>query len=248
MRRHALLASSLLLAACQTETGPVGEAVATITQVPAQVLCVQIQVVGFRTTVRSFDVMPGQSSVESLQGLPAGSDTFSASAFAVACSASAGALASWQSDPVVAVIAAGAVTPLKLSLHPIGSASVGVDFVDAAVATAPVDAGTKLPDLAVRPPDLLPPPPDLTVPASCAGPQTCTASAPVCCATQAGSGPALTHCTTMSSCPPGSNQTIVCNTGADCAGYALTSCCRQAAGQPGVCSPPPPMGSTLVCN
>jgi hypothetical protein len=130
--KRLLIVASLLLSACATEdSGPVGDAIASITQVPSNVACVQIQVVGSRTETRNVDTVPGKSSVVPLNGLPAGADTFTAVAFAQACNAlGASSIASWQSDPVVAVIAGGATTPLKLALHPVGNGSVSIDFQD----------------------------------------------------------------------------------------------------------------------
>jgi hypothetical protein len=131
--KRALLLPTVLLAACVANEGPVGEAEATITQVPVGVACIQLQVVGSRTVTKNVDVMTGMNATVSLPGLPAGADTFSAVAFGAACGGIGGAVANWASDPVVAAVAAGGVTPVTLAMHAVGGASVGVDF--------PVDGG-----------------------------------------------------------------------------------------------------------
>jgi len=167
--KRSLLLSTMLLAACTADQGPVGEATATITQLPIGVACIQIQVVGSRTVTRNADVMPGVSSVVSLPNLPAGADTFSAAAFAVGCSAIAGATANWASDPVVATVAAGAVTPVTLAMHGIGGANVGVDFPGDG-GTLPTDGGVMPPVDLAGPTDLSSPPSDLTVLPDLSGP------------------------------------------------------------------------------
>jgi hypothetical protein len=125
---RALLLPAMLLAACVGDPEPAGEATATITQVPLGVGCIQIQVVGSRSVVKNVDVMTGMNSTVSLPGLPVGSDTFSAVAFGAGCSAISGAAPNWASDPVLATVAAGGVTPVTLAMHAVGGASVGVDF------------------------------------------------------------------------------------------------------------------------
>jgi len=108
----------------------VGQASAAITQVPAQVACIEVNVVGARTVDRRFDVVSGQSSVLALNGLPTGVDTFSGLAYPVACANVNGTTATWVSDPVAATLSAGTVTSVTLVLHKNGGASVGVDFQD----------------------------------------------------------------------------------------------------------------------
>jgi len=212
--KRALVLSSMLLAACSNDQGPVGEATATITQVPAGVACIQIQVVGTRTVIKNVDVMTGQSTVVSLPNLPAGPDTFSAVAFAVPCSVSNGAVANWASDPVVATVAAGGVTPVTLAMHAVGGANVGIDFPgDGGV--MPFDGGPS--DLSAPPADLSAPPADLSfaptdmtcVPLS-AG-QACMTTGTVCGTVPDGCGGLVncgvcsgaTHCCSTSCVPMG---------------------------------------------
>ena len=140
MRYPALLITIFSFAAC-TGTAPtedpslVGRAEAVINQVPSGVGCVQITA---GTRVTNTDTTAGQSVTVQLTRLPVGNVTFSALAFASSCAAvTSASTADWASAPVVANIAVGQVTPVRLLLEPSGSASVGVDF--------DVDGGTVSP-------------------------------------------------------------------------------------------------------
>ncbi|MGZ3441643.1 MAG: hypothetical protein ACXVDD_19115 [Polyangia bacterium] len=133
MRLLLALVISSSFAACKTDpsaSGPVGHAVARITQVPPAVGCVEIFVTGAgRTVVDTFDVTPGQSATLELGNLPVDQDAFSASAFTAPCSAIAGAQPSWSTvAPFYAPIASGSITSLTLTLEPTGGASIGIDF------------------------------------------------------------------------------------------------------------------------
>lgn len=144
-----VLLSSLLAAtltfACGSESGGsppenIGEARAAITQVPSDVLCVQIVAVATSQSVtRQFDVTPGESSVLDIKGLPLGTDTFQGSAFNAACSSVTGSTTpTWVGDDVVATLAAGVIAEVKLVLRHNGEANVSVDFQGA-------DAGVTCP-------------------------------------------------------------------------------------------------------
>jgi hypothetical protein len=143
--RAIVLASSFVLlplgVACSAaDSSPemTGEATAQITQVPAQVGCIQISVAGARTVQKRFDVMPGQSSVLSLSGLPVGGVSFTGSAYPTACaSVTSSTAATWISDPTPATLGAGTMTNVALVLHRDGGASVGVDFQDDDAGTPP---------------------------------------------------------------------------------------------------------------
>lgn len=137
MLRNVLISSlfaATLSFACSSETGStpegIGEARAAITQVPADVLCVQIVVVGpSQTATRRFDVTPGESSVLDIKGLPLGTDTFKGAAFNAACSLVTGSTTpTWIGDDVVATLAPGVIAEVKLVLRHNGEASVSVDF------------------------------------------------------------------------------------------------------------------------
>jgi len=110
-----------------------GEAMAAITEVPADVNCVTIDVTGSRSVQRRFDVTPGESSLFSLDGLPVGDVIFNGSAHPIACSSiTSASVATWISDPTPAtLIAGGPATAVTINLKRNGQATVGVDFDDA---------------------------------------------------------------------------------------------------------------------
>jgi len=147
MIRRAVLLSPLavtVIVACGSQAGSaaedIGEARAEITQVPADVLCVQISIVGqSSTSTRQFDVTPGQSSVLDMKGLPIGADTFKGAAFGSACSGVTGSsIPAWIGNDVQATLSPGVVTNVKLVLRHNGEANVSVDFQgDDAGATCP---------------------------------------------------------------------------------------------------------------
>src|SRR6202021_1572973 len=134
-----------IAAACSSSAeggdGDVAQASAAITQVPPQVACVEIVVVGSRPVDSKFSVASGQSSVVNLTTLPVGSVTFTAYAYASACSSvTTGASATWLSAPVAATLSAGTVTNVTLALVLNGTAAVGVNFENDGGAPL-VDAG-----------------------------------------------------------------------------------------------------------
>jgi len=120
--------------ACSSATAPkgeeVGQAAATITQVPPDVQCVRITVAGTTTVTRSFDVGTAQSSVLTLTGLPIGTDTFVGDALPVPCGAAGSTRPTWVSQPVVAAVSADAAVNVTLVLlQPAnGQGNVAVDF------------------------------------------------------------------------------------------------------------------------
>jgi hypothetical protein len=137
MIRYAFLLfplAAVVSAGCGSEpdasSDDIGEARAAITQVPGDVHCVQVSVVGAsRTTTRQFDVTPGQSSVLDMKGLPIGADTFKGSAFDSACSGVMGSTnPTWVGDDVQATLSAGVIANVKIVLRHNGEANVSVDF------------------------------------------------------------------------------------------------------------------------
>ena len=106
--------------------GDVGSAEIAITQVPSDVLCVRIVAEGSRVRQQSFDVMPGQSSVLSLNGLPAGTVTFSGAAFPATCSQMSPP--TYTADPVAALVQPPSIAQVALTMRRNGQASVSVDF------------------------------------------------------------------------------------------------------------------------
>src|SRR5688572_25096718 len=110
----------------------VGEAEVKLTNAPSDVKCLRLTVNGpSRTDVRKFPLETGQRAVFRLNGLPVGDDTFTAHAFSAPCEKlTSGANPTWFSDPVVARVRAGVLTPVALKMIHNGRVSVGVDFDD----------------------------------------------------------------------------------------------------------------------
>ena len=110
----------------------VTEARIALTQVPATgVACIRVTVTGARTVVRSFDVTPGQSTVLTVGGLPAGNDTFLGEAFEPACNAvTTSTVATWLSDPTPATLTPGHVSDVALVLHRNAASRISIDFAD----------------------------------------------------------------------------------------------------------------------
>lgn len=135
-----VVASSAALYACAAPSSQtreaVGSALATITQVPPQVACIEVRAAGVSAR---FDVTPGQSSKLAMGGLPTGSVTFTALAYPVACSVlNAGTTATWASDPVTTTLIGGTTADdVSLVLHRQGRVDVGVNFDDDGGAIAP---------------------------------------------------------------------------------------------------------------
>jgi hypothetical protein len=149
LKVHRLLGCSILvagaaLAACGAgeagdESETTGEAVAAISEVPADVSCITIDVEGSRLVTQRFDVTPGESSAFSMTGLPVGDVIFKGSAHPVACAnVTTASVATWISDPTPATLTAGGpATAVTLQLKRNGQATVGVSFEE-----ADVDGGT----------------------------------------------------------------------------------------------------------
>ena len=129
-----------VLAGCSAQGTSVrllGSATAQLELAPTGVGCVVIQVVGAVTVTQQFDVAPQGNSVFALDGLPLGSDTFTAKAYAVPCSQSAAAAATYVSNSVVATVTTDVPVPVTLDMmRGAGEATVRVEF--AAGTLAPV--------------------------------------------------------------------------------------------------------------
>ncbi|HEY2513150.1 MAG TPA: hypothetical protein VGI39_19915, partial [Polyangiaceae bacterium] len=135
----ALLTAGAGAAACESLSSPgasqaspekAGRAVALLAEVPADVMCVQVDVAGARQVTDRFDVTPGETATLSLTGLPLGTDLFTGYAYPTACAAVASPVeATWISAPTSATLAAQMVASISLSLVPNGQASVGIGFV-----------------------------------------------------------------------------------------------------------------------
>jgi hypothetical protein len=165
MTRLSALMLAVTLVGCHTEDpAMVGAAQARISQVPQQVFCVRITVAGYRTVEKSFDVIPGQSSLLSLSGLPVGAVTFTGAAFPAACSFG-GVTPTWISEPTPAFLSAGTVASVSLALKQNGGANVDVDFetLDGGVGAPDLGPGPTV-DLAFPTFDIAQPPLDLSQP------------------------------------------------------------------------------------
>src|SRR5262249_47993051 len=124
------------LAGC-TAAGPSGpdEQNATVTvavtSVPADVLCLEIDVMGSSSIARRFDVMAGQSSILSLDGLSPGPASIGAKAFSTACSgARASTVPGWPAQPVAVTLVGGQSAPVSLVLRRNAGVTVTADFQD----------------------------------------------------------------------------------------------------------------------
>jgi hypothetical protein len=129
----AALAWGLAAAGCGSAQSnePAGTASLAIDSPPQDGTCIQVVVAGSRTVSRFFDVAPGAYSVFTLDGLPLGPDTFTASAYGGACSGVSGAsVANWVSDPVVAYVTVSPPVSVTLAMHRNGNAGVTVTFPD----------------------------------------------------------------------------------------------------------------------
>jgi hypothetical protein len=131
-----LALAAVSLAACSSgASAPAGDremqgsATVTLTQVPENVACIDVNVVGARSADRRFPVKAGQSTVLTLNGLPTGDVVFYGSAFDGACGAiGPGASPSWVGDPVSAQLSPGVSASIILVLRSNGRAVVSVDF------------------------------------------------------------------------------------------------------------------------
>jgi hypothetical protein len=172
-------AVALLLAACTRSNpdrnrlgdGAVGVVRAQITEVPRDILCVElIAGAGARMLSSTFEVVPGRAATLQLSDLPVGNLTITAWAYSAACPAIGGRQATWASAPAVVTVAAGQVTPLSLTLELVGGVDIGLHFGDAGDIdmAPPADLATPPADLATPPADLATPP-DLADPCSACG-------------------------------------------------------------------------------
>ena len=115
--------------------GLLGVATLAVTAAPSDVNCIRITVAGARTVVQNLPVMPGQSTVFPLSGLPVGNDTFTGEGFAGACPPAAGAVATWASTPTPATVTVNPPVNVTITMVRNGRSTVGVDFQDDGTAT-----------------------------------------------------------------------------------------------------------------
>jgi hypothetical protein len=147
-----LLTLLALVPACHDDaTAPVeaetGEAMLSVGTIPENVACIRVTVTGeFRSVVADFAVVPGDTLVQALSGLPVGADVFSANAYSQACDAVSKSTAPmWLSEEKTVNIAQGKSSSVTLTLVKNGRAKVSVEFADqddgGTDASAAVDGG-----------------------------------------------------------------------------------------------------------
>jgi len=112
-----------------------GSAVIQFVRVPQQVSCIRIQITSSATGTtfeRRFGTNPNQNPTFTLDGLPTGSDAFSAQATPASCAVATFNPPSWATlTPTNALLTPGQRTSVVLNrLEPTGSASVCVPFDD----------------------------------------------------------------------------------------------------------------------
>jgi hypothetical protein len=132
MKSLALLAMTSALTAfgCgELKDADTGAARVALTQVPAGVQCLLVTAQGSRTLTRTFDVVPGASTVLDMDALPTGVVDFTGDAFDTACRrVAASASPSWISDVTTVSIVPGAAADVALLMRRNGKADVGVDW------------------------------------------------------------------------------------------------------------------------
>jgi hypothetical protein len=115
--------------ASPTETG---EAMLSVGTIPDNVACIRVSVVGeFRSVVSDLPVVPGDTLVQALSGLPVGRDVFSANAYSQDCtSITKSTVPMWLSDEKTVTVAQGKSSSVTLTLYMNGRAKVTVEFAD----------------------------------------------------------------------------------------------------------------------
>ncbi|HMF41480.1 MAG TPA: hypothetical protein VKQ32_12330 [Polyangia bacterium] len=136
LSRHIIGAALLAISGCSgNETDNANDMVGTATfelaAAPADANCLQIVISGSRSSTRLLDLMPGQATTFTLNGLPLGNVTFTESAFSAACAmVTSNSIATWQSDPTPATLQAGVAANVTVVLRRNGTAHVTSDFQD----------------------------------------------------------------------------------------------------------------------
>jgi cyclomaltodextrinase / maltogenic alpha-amylase / neopullulanase len=120
-------------------------AIVTITSVPPGVSCIEVRVSGGTDEDQLFGASAGQNEAFALNGLAAGANTFAAFAYPGACSSvESTTAATWISNSTQAVLVAGQIGNVSLTLVP--ASSVEADGgsegdADTGTVTSPEDAG-----------------------------------------------------------------------------------------------------------
>lgn len=121
----------------------VGRVMLQIAQVPSDVHCLSLTVVGgSRTVTRNLTVTPGDTVSAMVDGLPTGTVQLAAAAYALDCSAvTIASIADWLGDPASQTITVltGTVQPVNVVLRPNGVITPNIDWqadVDAEVSSS----------------------------------------------------------------------------------------------------------------
>lgn len=124
----------LLSVGCSDDRGggnpeDIGVARIAITRAPSDVYCARVTIAGRTLVQRSFPLVPGDSTVFTIGGLPIGDADFSAEAFLEACPlVGTSAVATWISDVVRANVPRGTPVDVTLQMKPNGRGTVGLNF------------------------------------------------------------------------------------------------------------------------
>jgi 6-phosphogluconolactonase len=110
---------------------------------PVGVDCIVVEAMATGTVTFPFDVAPESSTVFSLFGVPLGTETFTAQAFAAPCAQTSGASATWASAGVMTSVTEGAPASVSLVMVALdaGSSDAGADAGSGADAGNGTDAG-----------------------------------------------------------------------------------------------------------
>ena len=113
----------------ESDPSSVGSASVAITQAPSDVGCIEITAQGNRIVTRSFDLVPGASTVFNMNGLPTGVVNFSGKAFNLACDRIAtNASPGWVSDVATVEILPNLLANVMLTMRRNGKAGLGIDW------------------------------------------------------------------------------------------------------------------------
>ena len=105
-----------------------GELVATLTTVPNDVHCLQLQTSVWNLSQLNFDVTPGTTQTVRVGPLPAGTVFVSGIAYSKTCAEAFYEYQSWTADQVQATVETGRVTPLTLTFKRLGRVDISIDF------------------------------------------------------------------------------------------------------------------------
>lgn len=135
--------ASLALAALATSAGcegdqpgvsdtEVAQVSLSISEIPDGIACLRVSGIGAsRSVVRNLTATPGAAINESFSGLPVGSVTFRAEAFAAACDdVTRSSIPTWVSMDEEVNVSLTRSTSVELSLYRNGRARVSLSFVD----------------------------------------------------------------------------------------------------------------------